>query len=162
MKKIKKIMGVMCKMIVYVILFGIGYYIYAMSLYKITRPFSPLWDDFYKDNDRMTYYVNSPLKDEYGEINITDKTADLQYFFDVLKSSCASLPYMEKQYGFSASEMRNEYFSIIEKTSSDYEYIGTLISRLTTACCRTPRRWFRISNPCLSGPTWLPDRRGFS
>ena len=130
MKKIKKIMGVMCKMIAYIILFGIGYYIYAMSVYKITRPFSPLRDDFYKDNDIMTYYVNSPLKDEYGEINITDKTADLQYFFDVLKSSCASLPYMEKQYGFSASEMRNEYFSIIEKTSSDYEYIGTLISMI--------------------------------
>lgn len=129
MSKVKMTLSKMMNIFLFFVIYLLGFIIQGKIIYEVTGPFSHLFEEFYKDKDLM-HYMTSPLKEEYADIHIDDKYADVQYFFDVLESSCASLPYMEKEYNFSANELEARYLEIISDASSDYEYVGTLIAMI--------------------------------
>ena len=85
------------------------------------------WTRMYCRYDTLKY-IWSPVRNEYAELSITDKTADVRYFFKVLKNSCPTIPYMEKEYGFSIDNAEKLWLGEISKTDSDYEYIAALMT----------------------------------
>jgi len=119
-KKIKRLIKVL------VIAFLIIFVLYTVFVQLILDAFMP-WTRMYCRYDTLKY-IWSPVRNEYAEISITDKTADVKYFFKTLKNSCPTIPYMEKEYGFSLEDSEKQWIEAVSKTESDYEYIAALMT----------------------------------
>lgn len=119
-KKIKRLIKLLA------IAFLIIFVLYTVFVQLILDAFMP-WTRMYCRYDTLKY-IWSPVRNEYAELSITDKTADVRYFFKTLKNSCPTIPYMEKEYGFSIDDAEKLWLAEISKTDSDYEYIAALMT----------------------------------